>query len=66
MTIKIDDGISDIVAINLVKEVIEQGKISNNGTSYCYLTLFDNICVQTRQYRKTPCFRVYKNENKKE
>ena len=66
MTIKIDDGISDIVAINLVMEVIEQGKISNNGTSYCYLTLFDNICVQTRQYRKTPCFRVYKNENKKE
>ena len=39
MTIKIEDGISDIVAISLVKEVIEQGKISNNGTSYCYLTL---------------------------
>lgn len=66
MTIKIEDGISDIVAISLVKEVIEQGKISNNGTSYCYLTLFGNICVQTRQYRKTPCFRVYKMENKEE
>lgn len=66
MTIKIEDNISDIVAINLVKEVIEQGKISNNGTSYCYLTLFDNICVETRQYRKTPCFRVYKKGNKEE
>ena len=22
-----------------------------------------NICVETQQYRKTPCFRVYKNEN---
>ena len=38
-------------------------KISNNGTSYCYLTVFGNICVETQQYRKTPCFRVYKNEN---
>ena len=61
MTIKIEDNISDIVAINLVKQVIEQGKISNNGTSYCYLTVFEGgICVQTQQYRKTPCFRVYK------
>ena len=66
MTIKIEDNISDLVAINLVKEVIEQGKISNNGTSYCYLTVFGNICVETQQYRKTPCFRVYKEENKEE
>ena len=66
MTIKIEDNISDIVAISLVKEVIEQGKISNNGTSYCYLTMFDDICVQTRQYRKTPCFRVYKKGNREE
>ena len=64
MTIKIEDNISDIVAISLVKEVIEQGKISNNGKSYCYLTLSGNICVQTRQYRKTPCFRVYKKSGK--
>ena len=48
MTIKIEDGISDIVAISLVKEVIEQEKISNNGKSYCYLTMFGNICVQTQ------------------
>lgn len=66
MTIKIEDNISDLVAISLVKEVIEQGKISNNGTSYCYLTVFCNICVETQQYRKTPCFRVYKEENKEE
>ena len=64
MTIKIEDNIPDLVAISLVKEVIEQGKISNNGTSYCYLTVFGNICVETQQYRKTPCFRVYKEENK--
>ena len=60
MTIKIEDGIDDLTAISLVKQVIEQGKISNNGNSYCYLTLFGDICVETRQYRKSPCFRVYK------
>ena len=65
MTIKIEDGISDTVAISFVKEVIEQGKISNYGKSYCYLTLFGNICVQTQQYRKTPCFRVYKQNREK-
>ena len=66
MTIKIEDGIDDLTAISLVKKVIEQGKISNNGNSYCYLTVFGNICVETQQYRKTPCFRVYKEENKEE
>ena len=60
MTIKIEDGIDDLTAITLVKQVIEQGKISNNGNSYCYLILFGDICVETRQYRKSPCFRVYK------
>lgn len=60
MTIKIEDNIDDLTAINLVKQVIEQGKISNNGNSYCYLTIFDDVCVETRQYRKSPCFQVYK------
>ena len=31
----------DIVnAIELVKDVIARGKISNNGTQYCYLSVF--------------------------
>lgn len=60
MTIKIEDSINDLTAISLVKKVIEEGKISGDGKSYCYLTLFGNIAVETRQYRKTPCFRVYK------
>ena len=62
MTIKIEDNIDDLTAVSLVKQVIEQGKISNNGKSYCYLSIFDDIVVETRQYRKSPCFRVYKNE----
>ena len=63
MTIKIEDNIPDIIAISLVKEALEQGTITNNGTSHRYLTVFGNICVETQQYRKTPCFRVYKEEN---
>lgn len=63
MTIKIEDNIDDLIAIKLVKQVIEQGKISANGNSYCYLTIFDDIAVETRQYRKSPCFRVYKQKS---
>ena len=55
-----EDNISDLTAIILVKKVIEQGKISNNGNNYCYLTLFGDMCVETRPYRKSPCFRVLK------
>lgn len=60
MTIKIEDGIDDLTAISLVERVIAQGKISNNNNIYCYLTIFGDMCVETRQYRKSPCFRVYK------
>ena len=62
MTIKIEDNIDDLTAITLIKQVVKGGKISNNGNSYCYLTLFGDILVETRQYRKSPCFRVYKNK----
>ena len=64
MTIKIEDGIDDLTAVSLVKQVIEQGKISDNGNSYCYLSMFGDICVETRQHRKSPCFRVYKKKNR--
>lgn len=60
MTVKIEDNIDDLTAISLVKQVIEQGKISNNGNSYCYLSVFGDMCVETRRYRKSTCFRVYK------
>lgn len=60
MTIKIEDSIDDLTAVSLVKQVIEQGKISDNGYSYCYLSMFGDIFVETRQHRKSPCFRVYK------
>ena len=38
--IKYDDEISDELASRLVLSVIHQGKISNEGKSYCYATVF--------------------------
>lgn len=38
--IKYDDDISDELASRLVLSVINQGKISNEGKSYCYVTVF--------------------------
>ena len=59
----IRDNINPTTALECVKKVIEQGKISNNGKSYSYATLFDTnkgeIMVATRQYRKNNCFLIY-------
>lgn len=63
MTIKIEDSIDDLIAITLVKQVIERDKINANGNSYCYLTLFGDIVVETRQYRKSLYFMVYKQKS---
>lgn len=38
--IKYDDDISDELASQLVGSVINQGKISNYGKSYCFVTVF--------------------------
>lgn len=52
-------------AVGYVQDVIERGRISNNNTMFCYLTLIHNketnqhVCVQTVEYRKSDCFRVY-------
>lgn len=38
--VKYDDEISDELASRLVLSVIHEGKISNEGKSYCYATVF--------------------------
>lgn len=38
--IKYDDDISDELASQLILSVINQGKISNEGKSYCFATVF--------------------------
>lgn len=62
--IKSEQGISDDAVMNLVSSVIAQGKISNNGNSYCYVTQFSyNGCkymVEANSKTKSTMFYVYK------
>ena len=57
--------ISPTIALECVRQVIAQGKISNNGKSYSYATTFSTseveVWVATRPYRKSNCFLIYKN-----
>jgi len=66
--IDIRHGISPTIALECVKQVIQQGKVSDNGKQYCYATTFDTsdgeVWVHARPYRKSDCFLVYKNIGK--
>lgn len=62
--IQINGDISPFIALECVQQVIKDGKVSNGGKSYRYATSFitpdGDVWVQTRQYRKSDCFLVYK------
>ena len=72
MIIKIKDpGIPDAVALRCVLSMVEEGRISNEGRSYCWLTTFATsvgiIAVYTMSPRKDDVFWVYKwNESIKQ
>lgn len=55
--------LSDIFALKLVSKVIDMGRISNQGTQYCYVTSFivDNreVMVATSLNPKSDRFVVY-------
>lgn len=36
-------GLSDYQCLAYVEKVIAQGRISNNGKQYCYLTAFEKV-----------------------
>lgn len=61
----IRNDISPTIALECVRQVIAQGKISNDGKSYSYATTFDTnegeVWVHPRPYRKSDCFLIYKN-----
>lgn len=72
MKIEIRDNIPDEVAIELVRIVILQGRISkhNDRLYYCWATTIidhdgNEYVVYTRENRKTDCFVVTKNKMKK-
>lgn len=39
--------LNDITALTLVSRIVKNGRISNNGKQYCYLTCFE---IEKRQY----------------
>ena len=59
--IDIRNDINPALALFKVRHVIEQGKVSNNGKNYCWMTEWsDDIVVSVRENRKSDCFVVYK------
>ena len=40
LIINIRDGVSEAKAIRHVAQVIEEGRVSNEGKQYCYVTTF--------------------------
>lgn len=41
ISININDCLSDEIAVDSVLKVIQEGKISNNGTQYCFVSIID-------------------------
>jgi hypothetical protein len=59
----IEKPVTELEAVNALRSVIVQGKISDNGNSYCYAARFaGGYMVVTRgtQTNGTTTFRVYK------
>lgn len=73
MKVEIDirDEIPVELAIEAVRQVVQEGKVSvgeKGKMYYCWATSFSSnigkIIVSTRQYRKNDCFVVYKDKSK--
>lgn len=61
--IDVRDDIDPSAALLYVGNVISHGRISKDGTKYCWLTTFhDGVVVVTRDYRKNDCFVIYKSK----
>ena len=65
--IDIRDNITPTIALEAVRQVIAEGKVSEGEKGkmyYCWATTFNtnegDIVVATRMYRKNDCFMVYK------
>lgn len=62
----IRDDIPPTIALECVRKVVADGRVSNNGTMYCYATHFytsaGRIWVTTRGYRKSDCFLIVKHK----
>jgi hypothetical protein len=58
--IKIKDAIDLSIAMKRVEYVIKEGRISNNDTSFTYLTVWeDNVSIYAKRNLKSDTFVVY-------
>ena len=57
--ININNEATDKEALEYVLEVIKNGKISNEGKSYCYCTLFSKKIAVLANKRKNDIFTIY-------
>ena len=60
LIINIKDNIDPEEALFRVIQVINQGRISNNGRDYCYATSWDSETVYAQSNKKSDTFTVVK------
>jgi hypothetical protein len=61
MTIKILDDIDPAIALMRVTQVVQEGRVSQNNTKFCWYTEWsDNIAVATINERKSDHLVVYR------
>jgi len=55
--------ISDVMALDLVKKVVAEGRISNDGKDYCYMTTFKHgdreIAISSTKNKNSDRFDVW-------
>lgn len=56
------EGVTDEEALYYVSHVVRQGKISDNGNCYCYVTKFYDGVVVLAEKKKADVFTVYKED----
>lgn len=66
LIIDIQNGVSTHVALQCVERVINDGRTSGNGTSYCYASLFitqeGDVWVYARNNKSSDTFIVEKRK----
>ena len=58
--------LDDVSALWYVQQVIEQGRISNKGKDYCYITVFEKteIVVNVKANKMSDTFLIYEYKRK--
>ena len=59
--------IDDVQALWYVEQVMAEGRVSDKGTAYCFITVFKtNIVVNAKRNKKSDTFLVYDYQKEKD